>query len=109
MKDVSAQRAAGRTVDDAVKELSFSFDLLATNGDDLTLRRRVLQSGRPLAVFAYGLGDLQPETVKQVGTAHCLAKGGDVQLAPAPAATTAIAEEAGKCEVRAEGGSVDPA
>ena len=54
--------------------------------------------GIVLAVFAYGLGDLKPETVKEVGTAHCLARGGDVQLAPTPNATAAIAKEAGACE-----------
>jgi hypothetical protein len=60
-------------------------------------------------VFAYGLGDLRPETVKQVGTAHCAARDGDVQLSPAPGATAAIAEEAGKCERRADAGTVDAA
>lgn len=109
MQDVSVQRAAGRPLDDAIKELSLSFDVLAADADDLAMRRRVLQTSRPLAVFAYGLGDLGPETVKEVGTAYCLARGGDVQLAPAPAATAAIAEEAGKCEARADGGSVDAA
>lgn len=109
MQDVSAQRAAGVELDAAIDEVALSFDALASDADDLANRRRVLQSGRPLAVFAYGLGDLRPETVKQVGTAHCLARGGDVQLAPAPAATAAIAAEAGKCERRADDGGVDAA
>jgi hypothetical protein len=109
MQDVSAQRAAGVELDAAIDEVALAFDALASDADDLANRRRVLQTGRPLAVFAYGLGDLRPETVKQVGTAHCTARGGDVALAPAPAATAAIADEAGKCERRADAGTVDAA
>lgn len=109
MQDVSAQRAAGVELDTAIDEVALAFDALASDADDLANRRRVLQTSRPLAVFAYGLGDLRPETVKQVGTAHCSARDGDVQLAPAPAATAAIAAEAGKCERRVDAGTVDAA
>jgi hypothetical protein len=107
MQDVSAQRAAGVELDAAIDEVAVAFDALAADADDLANRRRVLQTSRPLAVFAYGLGDLRPETVKQVGMAHCSARDGDVQLAPAPSATAAIAAEAGKCERRADAGTVD--
>ena len=109
MQDVSAQRAAGVGLDAAIEEVALAFDALAADAEDLANRRRVLQSGRPLAVFAYGLGDLRPETVKQVGTAHCSARDGDIALAPAPAATETIAAEAGKCERRADAGTVDAA
>ena len=109
MQDVSAQRAAGVELDAAIDEVALAFDALASDADDLANRRRVLQTSRPLAVFAYGLGDLRPETVKQVGTAHCAARDGDVRLAPAPAATAAIAAEAGRCERRTDSGSVDTA
>src|SRR5688572_3700362 len=109
MQDVSAQRAAGVELEAAMDEVAVAFDAFASDADDLANRRRVLQTSRPLAAFAYGLGDLRPETVKQVGTAHCSARDGDVRLAPAPAATDAIAAEAGKCERRVDAGSVDAA
>ena len=70
-------------------------------------RRRVLQTSRPLAVFAYNLDDLRPATVKDVGTARCLALDGDVSLAPNPPTTAAISAEARQCERRADGGGVD--
>ena len=108
MQEISAQRAAGASLDAAIAEVEVAFDAFASDAADLANRRRVLQTGRPLAVFAYGLGDLPPATVKQVGTAHCLARGGDVQLAPSPAAAAAISAEAGQCEQRA-GGAVDAA
>jgi hypothetical protein len=106
MQDVSAQRAAGVELDAAIDEVALAFDAMASDADDLANRRRVLQASRPLAVFAYGLVDLEPETVEQIGVAHCAARGGDVQLAPAPTVTAAIAAEAGKCERR---GTVDAA
>ena len=109
MQDVSAQRAAGKELDAAIDEVAVAFDALATDADDLANRRRVLQASRPLAVFAYGLVDLRPETVKQIGTAHCLARGGDISLAPTPTATAAIASEAGQCERRAGEGAADAA
>jgi hypothetical protein len=109
MQDVSAQRAAGVELDAAIDEVALAFDAMASDADDLANRRRVLQTSRPLAVFAYGLGDLRPETVKQIGIAHCAARDGNVQLAPAPAATAAIGDEAGKCERRTDGGIVDAA
>ena len=107
MEEISAQRAAGAAMDTAIKEVALAFDAFATDSDDLANRRRILQTSRPLAAFAYGLGDLQPATVKEVGTARCLARDGDVSLAPAPTTTAAISAEAGQCERRADGTSVD--
>jgi hypothetical protein len=109
MQSVSAERAAGKELDAAINEVEVEFDALATDAQDLANRRRVLQTSRALAAFAYGLGDLRPETVKQVGTAHCLARGGNLQFAPDPAATEEIAREAAKCERHADAGSVDAA
>jgi hypothetical protein len=104
MQEMSLSRAAGTALDTAIDEVALDFDALATDADDLANRRRVLQMDRPLAVFAYGLGDLRPETVKQVGTAHCLARDGDVRLAPSPLTTAAIAAEVLECE---DAGSVE--
>lgn len=107
MQEVSAQRAAGAQLDAAMAEVAVAFDAFASDADDLANRRRVLQTSRPLAVFAYNLGDLRGDTVKEIGTAHCLARDGDVSLAPNPTATAAISAEAGQCERRADGGNVD--
>ena len=107
MQEISAQRAAGAQMDAAISEVATAFDAFATDADDLANRRRVLQTSRPLAVFAYGLGDLRPETVKEIGTARCLARDGDISLAPNPTTMAAISAEAGQCERRADGGSVE--
>lgn len=107
MQEIAAQRAAGVQLDAAIDEVAVSFDAFASSADDLANRRRVLQSGRPLAVFVYNLGELRPETVKEIGTAYCSARDGDLSLAPSPATTAAISAEAGRCEQRANGGSVD--
>jgi len=107
MQEISAQRAAGAQMDAAIREVAAAFDAFASDADDLANRRRVLQTSRPLAVFAYGLGDLRPETVKEIGTARCVARDGDISLVPNPATTAAIAAEAGQCERRAGEGSVD--
>jgi hypothetical protein len=107
MQEISTQRAAGAQMDAAIGEVAVSFDALAADADDLANRRRVLQTSRPLAVFAYNLGDLSPNTVREIGTAHCLARDGDISLAPNPTTTAAISAEAGQCERRADGGSVD--
>jgi hypothetical protein len=107
MQEISVQRAAGAQIDAAIAEVAVAFDAFASDAADLANRRRVLQASRPPAVFAYNLGDLEPETVKEIGTAYCLARDGDMTLAPSPATTAAISAEAGQCERRAEGGSVD--
>lgn len=107
MQEISAQRASGAEMDTAIKEVAVAFDAFATDSDDLANRRRILQTSRPLAMFAYNLGDLRPDTVKQIGTAHCLARDGDISLAPSPMTTAAISAEAGHCERRADGSSVD--
>jgi hypothetical protein len=107
MQEISVQRAAGAQLDAAIAEVAVAFDAFASDAADLANRRRVLQAGRPPAVFAYNLGDLEPETVKEIGTAYCLARDGDMTLAPSPATTAAISAEAGQCERRAEGGSVE--
>lgn len=107
MQEISAQRAAGVDLDAAIAEVAVAFDAFATDADDLANRRRVLQTSRPLAVFAYNLEDLLPATVKEVGTARCLERDGDIGLAPNPTTTAAILAEARQCERRADGGSVD--
>src|SRR5688572_33477891 len=107
MQDISAQRAAGLQLDAAIAEVAVSFGAFASDADDLANRRRILHTPRPPAVFAYNLGDLRPECVREIGTAYCLARDGDVSLAPNPGTTTAISAEAGQCERRAEVGSVD--
>jgi hypothetical protein len=107
MHDIAAQRAAGTQLDAAIREVAVAFDAFASDADDLANRRRILQAPRPLAVFAYNLGDLRPDTVQEIGTAHCLARGGDISLAPNPATTAAISADAGRCESRAGGSSVD--
>lgn len=101
MQEIAAQRAAGAQLDAAIDEVAVSFDAFASSADDLANRRRVLQTSRPLAVFAYNLGELRPETVKEIGTAYCAARDGDISLAPSPATTAAISTEAGQCEQRA--------
>jgi hypothetical protein len=107
MQEVAAQRAAGAQLDAAIKEVAISFDAFASDADDLANRRRILQTPRPPAVFVYNLGDLKPETVKEIGTAYCLARDGDISLAPNPARTAAISAEAGQCERRADGGTAE--
>jgi hypothetical protein len=107
MQEISAQRAAGVELDAAMAEVAVAFDAFASDADDLANRRRVLQTSRPLAVFAYNLGDLRADTVKEIGTAHCLSRDGDISLAPNPTTTAAISAEAGQCERRADGGSVE--
>ncbi|HEY3517492.1 MAG TPA: hypothetical protein VGL98_10640 [Gammaproteobacteria bacterium] len=107
MQEISVQRAAGAQLDAAIAEVAVAFDAFASDAADLANRRRVLQAGRPPAVFVYNLGDLRPETVKEIGTAYCLARDGDITLAPSPTTTAAISAEAGQCEQRAEGGSVE--
>lgn len=107
MHDISAQRAAGMELDAAIAEVAVAFDAFASDADDLANRRRILQTPRPPAVFAYGLSDLRPETVKEIGTAYCVAHDGDMSLAPSPTTTAAISAEAGQCERRADGGSVE--
>jgi hypothetical protein len=107
MQEIAAQRAAGVDLDAAIAEVAVAFDAFATDADDLANRRRVLQTSRPLAVFAYNLDDLRPATVKEVGTARCLALDGDISLAPNPTTTAAISAEARQCERRTDGGSVD--
>jgi len=102
MQEIAAQRAAGVQLDAAIDEVAVSFDAFASSADDLANRRRVLQTSRPLAVFAYNLGELRPETVKEIGTAYCTARDGDISLAPTPATTTAISTEAGRCEQRSD-------
>jgi hypothetical protein len=107
MHDISAQRAAGMQLDAAIKEVAVTFDAFATDADDLANRRRILRTPRPPAVFVYNLGDLRPETVKEIGTAYCAARDGDMSLAPSPTTAAAISAEAGQCERRADGGSVE--
>ena len=107
MQEIAAQHAAGAQLDAAIGEVAVSFDAFASDADDLANRRRVLQTSRPLAVFVYNLGDLRPETVKEIGTAYCEARDGDISLAPSPATTAAISAEAGQCEQRADGGAVE--
>jgi hypothetical protein len=107
MHDISAQHAAGVQLETAISEVSVAFDAFASSADDLANRRRILEASRPLAVFAYNLGDLRPDTVKEIGTAHCLARGGDLSLVPNPATTAAISADAGQCERHADGSSVD--
>ena len=107
MQEISAQRAGGGQLDSAIDEVAVAFDACASDAADLANRRRVLQTGRAPAVFAYNLGELRPETVKEIGTAYCLARDGDITLAPSPTTTAAISAEAGQCEQRADGGSVD--
>jgi len=101
MQEIATQRAAGAQLDAAIDEVAVSFDAFASDAGDLANRRRVLQTSRPLAVFVYNLGELRPETVKEIGTANCAARGGDISLAPSPATTAAISTEAGQCEQRA--------
>ena len=107
MQEISVQRAAGAQLDAAIDEVAVAFDAFASDAADLANRRRVLQTGRPPAVFAYNLGDLDPETVKAIGTAYCVTRDGDISLAPSPTTTAAISTEAGQCEQRAEGGAVE--
>lgn len=107
MQDISAQRAAGMQLDAAIAEVAPAFDAFASDADDLANRRRILQTPRPPAVFVYNLGDLRPETVREIGTAYCVARDGDMSLAPSPTTTAAISAEAGQCERRADGGSVE--
>ena len=107
MHDISAQRAGGAQLDRAISEVAVAFDAFASSADDLANRRRILQSNRPLAVFAYNLGDLRPDTVQEIGAAYCLTRGGDISLAPNPATTAAISADAAQCERRADGSGVD--
>lgn len=107
MHDISAQRAAGANMEAAIKEVAVAFDAFATGAEDLANRRRILQTSRPLALFAYNLGELRPDTVKEIGTAHCVASDGDISLAPTPTTTAAIAADAGQCERRADGSAVN--
>src|SRR5262245_41150461 len=62
MQEIAAQRAAGAQLDAAINEVGVSFDAFASDANDLANRRRILQTPRPPAVFAYNLGDLKPET-----------------------------------------------
>lgn len=101
MQEIATQRAAGAQLDAAIDEVEVSFDAFASDAADLANRRRVLQSSRPLAVFADNLGELRPETVKEIGTAYCMARDGHIILAPSPETTAAISTEAGQCEQRA--------
>ena len=107
MQEIAVQRAAGAQLDAAIAEVEVAFDAFASDAADLANRRRVLQTGRSPAVFAYNLGDLEPETVKEIGTAYCVSRDGDISLAPSPTTTAAISAEAGQCEQRAAGGAVE--
>jgi hypothetical protein len=77
MQEIAAQHAAGAQLDAAIDEVAVAVDAFASDADALANRRRVLQTSRPLAVFVYNLGDLRPETVKEIGTAYCEARDGE--------------------------------
>ena len=70
---------------------------------------RLAERLREAIVAAFGAehAGVDPATVKEVGTARCLAHDGDIGLAPNPTTTAAISAEAKQCERRADGGSVD--
>jgi hypothetical protein len=98
MQEIAVRRAAGATVDDAVRELAPEFDAFATSQADLVMRRRVLDVSGPLAKFASDLAGVQPTTVQRIGEQYCVAQGGYIDLAPATSASRQMASEARECE-----------
>jgi hypothetical protein len=100
MQEIAVRRAAGATEQDAVRELAPEFDALATSQADLVFRRRVLDVSGPLAKFASDLAGVQPTTAQRVGEQYCVARGGYIDLAPAPSASQQMATEARKCEAK---------
>jgi hypothetical protein len=98
MQDIAVRLAAGATQEDAVREAAAEFDAFATSQADLVMRRRVLEVSGPLARFASDLPGLQPTTVAQIGEQYCVARSGDIGLAPATPVSRRMAAAARECE-----------
>jgi hypothetical protein len=105
MREIAVRRAAGATQADAVRESAAEFDALAAGQADVGMRRRVLDLSGPLAAFASDLAGLQPTTVQRIGEQYCVARGGNITLAPAASASRQMAAVARECEGKAANSS----
>ncbi|HJR71035.1 MAG TPA: hypothetical protein VKA43_13410 [Gammaproteobacteria bacterium] len=105
MHEIAVQLVAGATQEDAVRETAADFDAFATSQADLVMRRRVLDVSGPLARFASDLAGLQPTTVQRIGEQYCVARSGDIGLAPATSLSQQMAAVARECEAESAGSS----
>jgi hypothetical protein len=107
MHEIAVRLAAGATPEDAVRASAADFDAFATSQADLVMRRRVLDASGSLARFASDLPGLQPTTVQRLGEQYCVARAGDISLAPATSVSRRMATVARECEAKSAGPSRD--
>ena len=103
MHEIAVLRADGVTRDNAVRQVTSQFHVLAAGQTDTYARQRVVEVGSSLGAFAVDLDGLQPATVQRIGEAYCRERGGYFSLAPSSAVSRQFAAAGRQCETEASG------